>query len=329
MKFNIFTHGDFDGLVSGAIAYNFCKEASLYLGTIEFVEYSTYPPDVWDKFPFERVVNVVTDFPYSKSLPSSEFFIWSDHHQERETPKDEDLNRGIYFYDPEAPSCARVLSPLAKLNPLLEDLIPWADMVDSAAYKSAEQAVLMREPPLRIAVAMSQTFDDDNFRSELLKLICEVPTEQLLTHPKVEDAYKRYSWKQERSLEYLEKNLVVYEEKGVKVGICSYVGYKFSSRYAPFLVQPDVDFLIHIRKIPPWEDPRVSLSVSYNPWKEYPVEISLHLVLQEVYEGESGGHTRVAAAVLPNVQEPTKLARKLARVICTRFVLASEKIENG
>jgi len=326
VKFSIYTHGDFDGLVSGAIGYNFCKEAGLSLDKITFVEYSTYPPEVWDSYRFDPIVNVVTDFPYSRTLPSSAFFIWADHHQERFAPDPSEITQGVCFYDPNAPSCARVLEPLARLNPLLEALVPWADMVDSARYESAEQAVLMKDPPLRVAVAMTQTFNDDVFRVELLKMICQFPPDQILSHPKVDDAYRRYTWKQERSIDFLQKNLVLHEDKGVLVGICSFVGYKFSSRYAAFLVQPDLDFLIHIRSIPPWDSPTVSLSISYNPWKEFTSVIPLHEVLCDVYDGDSGGHVRVAAAVLPNAQAAMELARKLAQVVCVRLAAVREKV---
>ena len=77
MKFDLYTHGDFDGLVSGAIMYKFCLESGLEPGRIEFVNYSTHAPSVWDNFPFDNsAVNVVTDYLFSPALLESSFFVW-------------------------------------------------------------------------------------------------------------------------------------------------------------------------------------------------------------------------------------------------------------
>jgi len=200
----------------------------------------------------------------------------------------------------------------------LADLIPWADMVDSANYESPEQAVLMREPPLQLAVAVSQIFEDFEFKRKLLVQIIDTPVEELIQDPIVKDTYRRYAWKQEKSIDYLTENLVVYSENDVLVGICSFVGYRFSSRYAAFLVNPEIDYLIYIRKIPPWDEPEVSLTVAYNPWKEPIIRLDLNKVIQEVIPKDSGGHERVAAAVLPSVSVATEVARNLAKNICRR-----------
>jgi len=58
MKFRLFTHGDFDGLVSGSIVYRFCLECGLEPSLIDFVNYSSHPLDVWNEFMFPSLFGV-------------------------------------------------------------------------------------------------------------------------------------------------------------------------------------------------------------------------------------------------------------------------------
>ena len=318
MDFNLYTHQDFDGLVTGACVITFAREVGLKLNAVHFVNYSTHPLKEWDSFAFPSdKVSIVTDYMFSQSLLNTPFFIWSDHHQREHSDHENKVDNGIIVFDDTAPSCAHLWkNVVASLNPNLASLIPWVDIVDSASYDSPEQAVLMQDLPLQIAVATSQIFDDPQFLVNLMEQIMVSPVEEIIKHPKIKDAYRRYTWKQKKSIDHLTENLEVIKGNSTSVGICSFAGLRFSSRYAAFLVNPDIDYLIFIRKVPPWNTPQVSVSLSLNPWKKSHKNFNLNEVLQRVIPGDSGGHENVAAAVLPNAIDAISAAHEVAKVLC-------------
>jgi len=311
---DIYTHGDFDGIVSGAILYQFCIDQGLAVNSIQFVNYNTHPKDSWHMYPFDTTrLNLVSDYYFSDNLITTEYFIWADHH-ERGDYDFSQVQNGTIIYDPKAPSCAGLLTSLLKEESFLHEAIKWADIVDSARYRDAKQAVLMNESPyLVLAAASSQNFSDSEFRVKTLINLATQPIEVIIKDPKIKDDYRRFCWKQKSAVDYLGKNLIVTENKP-KIGVCSYVGCKFSSRYAPFLVNPDLEFLIQIRKIPPWNQEIVGISVSYNPWKEPEVPLALNEIISECTE-DGGGHERVSAATLPNLTAAIDVSHRMIELM--------------
>jgi hypothetical protein len=87
---------------------------------------------------------------------------WFDHHPTAFQPPQlrdvyENAHLATWFFDPASPSCAGLIARMLqqkwgwKLPPRLADAVEWADKIDAAKFKSAEDAVSLGNPAQRLA----------------------------------------------------------------------------------------------------------------------------------------------------------------------------------
>jgi hypothetical protein len=111
--------------------------------------------------------NACVDFRYSAS-PAMRW--WFDHHRTAFQPASlrdayERERSATKFFEPDAPSCAglvvRTTSRAWSWRPpaFLDELARWADVIDAAAFASADEAVAVATPAQRLAVWVSHNRD--------------------------------------------------------------------------------------------------------------------------------------------------------------------------
>ena len=173
MNCRVFYHDMcFDGACSASLFTRFHREC---IGTAESFEYQGLvhrAGALYDDSWFDAAgENAIVDFKYSSS-PRVTW--WFDHHLSAFlAPEDEaKFRRGQcnpdgtpgpqamrQFFDPSYTSCTSWIAHIAStrfnmdITPLRE-LIYWADIVDGAKYESAEAAVGIAEPAMKLTMVI-------------------------------------------------------------------------------------------------------------------------------------------------------------------------------
>ena len=173
MNCRVFYHDKcFDGACSASLFTRFHREC---IGTADAFEYQGLvhrAGALYDESWFEQAdENAIVDFKYSAS-PRVTW--WFDHHLSAFlTPEDEAHFRAgqknadgtpgpeamRQFFDPSYTSCTSWIAHIASTKfgmdvAPLKELIHWADIVDGAKYESAESAVEMAAPAMKLTMVI-------------------------------------------------------------------------------------------------------------------------------------------------------------------------------
>ncbi len=170
----IYTHTDFDGLISGLIML---RVTGLSAKDVRFVS----PSDIQRNLIEVEPQSAVTDLPLPRQKGVKIEF-WSDHHASTQ-PDPEYFKESAY--DPESPSCARILFDKFKNNPKVakyEELIKWVDIVDSASYPDLNMVNDMSNPYIRLVKSLKSKdseFDDTFYLPYLLNKFISMDIEDI------------------------------------------------------------------------------------------------------------------------------------------------------
>ena len=165
MNVRVFYHDKcFDGACSASLFTRFHRECIEPSATYGYHGLVHRAGALFNEADFIGDENAIVDFKYSAS---PKITWWFDHHLSAFlTPQDhDDYRRGMAdgsyamrrFYDPSYTSCAGFLTHIASTKfgfdaaPVAE-LVKWADIVDGALYESAESAVEMAEPAMKLTL---------------------------------------------------------------------------------------------------------------------------------------------------------------------------------
>ncbi|MFO0932339.1 MAG: hypothetical protein U1E39_06475 [Planctomycetota bacterium] len=287
--FIYFHRSCFDGVVSAAL----CGEVlSRRWGAKRFayraVGYEMR--DVWlnTRLPAR---SAVVDFLFH---PSAEF--WADHHPTTFLPPLSQLSiaspspDGKWIYDPSAPSCASVLrSELCKLAEgraaWYADTVAWCDKIDSAAYESAEEAVLSDAPAIQISRALAAETSRSRIR-RVIQQLAIVGLPEIARTPWIRATWQMLAARGARALGLFRQacrvldGVVAFEVSGVAT---------YASRYAPFYFFPSADYSVGLVNHGSYS----KVTAMRNPWKNFP---SAHI--GEIFtQWGGGGHERVGSAI--------------------------------
>ena len=321
----LYTHGDFDGVVSAALA-------SLWSGVEDF--FFSGPGAIRRNSIGER--DIVCDLPH----PAREVRAWFDHHKQNiEEAKQMgwSVGQGAAF---EAPSAARVIFEHLKdevhFPHFLEQTVQAADRVDSMDYASLEQW-LADEPDNRINESIFLPGEDlTQARGYLVGLVLRLrdyPIGEVARFPEVEDRYRRSREHAQRAQEIIQKTGRMIPEAQICVIDFSEmkVAPSFSKNLA-YLVFPEASAVLSIvgvldkgRKT---NDLRMSLSL--NPFLGR--DLSRH-DCAEIFDTMQigGGHRSAAGARLTAFSKAERLrAKQLAlEEIVSRWNRQAQTDEEG
>ena len=186
----------FDGACSASIFTKFHRECIGGADAYEYVGLAHKPGGLDDSI-FGPDENAIVDFKYSRS---PRLTWWFDHHQSAfMTPDDrahfEAGQEGPLalrqFFNPDYISCTGFIAAIGrdKFNfdtSGLSELLHWADIVDGARFESAQSAVEMKEPALKIAMVIENA-DDPNFIPRIIPTLTEMPLADVLAQPFVQE----------------------------------------------------------------------------------------------------------------------------------------------
>jgi hypothetical protein len=258
--------------------------------------------------------NAIVDFKYSAS-PKVTW--WFDHHLSAFlTPEDQkDFERGQTdgsqrmrkFYDPKYVSCTSLITDIARINfgfntvPLME-LIKWADIVDGAKYESAQAAVEMAAPAMKLTMVIESS-GDDSLVPRLIPLLTEMPLEEVLDQGFVQELLGPLMERHRAAIELIRSRAVL--DKGVITFDITDQPTEGYNKFIPYYLHPEGTYNVGLSK----SSFRAKVSVGTNPWTKLPADKLANLAaICERYGG--GGHARVGAISFPPDREDE--ARKAA-----------------
>lgn len=292
MKVRVFYHDKcFDGASSAALFSRFYRER--IRNNVEFVFSGLLhrAGSLFNEKDFDGEENAIVDFKYSSS---PKITWWFDHHQSAFlSPADashfEQDQSNQKFYDPDFKSCTGFIATIAKerfgFDPApVAELIRWTDIIDGAMYADARTAVEMREPAMKLTMAIEAT-QDYAFVPRLIPFLVTKPLGEILQEPFVASLLPPLLERHQRSIEVLrERSRLQDGTIFFDVTDLELEGY---NKFVPYYLHPESIYSVGLSK----SSFRVKVSVG-SIWAPKPPVVNLAKVCER-YGG--GGHARVGA----------------------------------
>ncbi|MBN2357866.1 MAG: phosphoesterase [Deltaproteobacteria bacterium] len=255
--------------------------------------------------------NAVVDFKYSTS---HRLHWWFDHHKSgfrspRQRAHFEARRSPQMFFAPEYPSCSMLIHDVARDRFGVDlgrfgETLRWADLIDSARFSSAQQAVELTEPALQLMTYIEASSD-----AEVNALIPRFGRESLAAivagepvHGTFERLFAEH-WRnvdRVRAAARLTGQVLLTDLTATPLdGINKFIG---------FYLFPDAVYSVAVIAGPR----RAKVAVGTNPWRAGSRRHDI-AALCEPYGG--GGHAAVGAVTLPAGQtaEALRVAREIAQ----------------
>lgn len=255
--------------------------------------------------------NAILDYRFSATEKVTWFF---DHHRTAFQTSDEqqvfEANRdnGRYFYDPDYSSCTKLISDVswrhfAMKDPALDELVRWADIVDSARFDSPEQAVNRTDPVLRM-VSVVEHYGDDKFIARMVPELSSKPLLEVAQSQFIEDRFKPLGEKHGRFVERV-------RESGQRMGRVVFVDLTSSvldsvGKFVTYALFPDSVYSVIVGVL----KSGAKVSVGYNPWSGKPLDTDISAICAR----HGGGGHPVVGAISFRSNEVDR-AREVARSI--------------
>lgn len=260
-------------------------------------------------------VNCVVDFRFTASPKLDWYF---DHHVsgivgEEERRQFEADRSGHKFFDPGFGSCCKLIAQVATERfgvdlSALADLVEWADVIDAARFRDAQQAVELKEPALRLMTVIEAHGNDKFIAPRVRELSEGASLASLADAPQV----KRLL---EPLLEMHAKNCRAIQERGVFAdGVVRFdlagSGDDRYNKFIPYWLFPESRYCVAVTA----SKSRAKVSVGSNPWAPVPRS---HNIAELCARYGGGGHPVVGAVSL--AADQLERARQIAAEIAAEL----------
>jgi hypothetical protein len=281
----------FDGMISCVLAWEFLEtEERWSIRHIRPVNYDLRAN--WLEIDLDTPCAVL-DFLYH---PSARF--WADHHSTTfasEKAQDYYHRRAsassLLVYDPHSSSTASLLwnrfSSFFVNRPRLQEMMQWADKIDSARYESVEEAIVGDAPALRINFSLM--LGDADYCESLVRRLRENDLKFVSELPDVMQRFEKVRKKVLRGLDHLRQRIVLLND-GITAFDVETTDDVIVSRYSPFHFFPNARYSIGILR----HFDAVRVTAMRNPWLTFE-----SVALGRIFERfGGGGHQRVGSVRL-------------------------------
>lgn len=303
---HLYFHQDFDGICSAAAL-------ELYLRALSpRAQFLRKPVDYdlkrdWPTATLEKHTAVV-DFLYH---PDAEW--WFDHHETTFVREDWQLGYRPdeqHVWRPDYKSCPRIiiesvsdLSLKGKLRLQFAEYLEWCDLIDSAGYESARQAVECAEPALRINATLQRDPTPD-YLGLLIDSFQALPLARVAELHQVVERFSTASALQAKAISYIRRTAVI-DRRVVFLDFARHA--ELFNRYAVYHLFPTVAFQIALYK----SGPAHRLTVAANPWSNFEGP-DLGAVCEK-YGG--GGHRAAAGILFRSRRRALRVAKEIAAML--------------
>lgn len=288
----------FDGLVSCVLAWEFLEKQKGWNVT-EFLPVTYTVRSTWLSNPLKAPCAIV-DFLYH---PNADF--WADHHATsmltQEVAADYHRRKECFplYFDPKAGSCASLLYRHVGRGlldkPHFQEMVEWAEKIDSARYASVEEAILGEAPALKInrSILLEPGADYARFlckelREHSLEYVAEL--DEVRTRQNEVERRTRAGLKKLGERECGERKWVKMEPGGVVKFEAELKGDEIINRYSGFHFEPDARYSLAVIR----SEDGTAITAMRNPWREFP-----SVPLGRIFEKkQGGGHQRVGSVFI-------------------------------
>lgn len=297
MTLHIYFHRDFDGVVSATILTVIMKKLKY------FNEFKYYPVDYnikddWIKHSLIIPAGVV-DFLFH---PDATYYY--DHHSTSfESDECNFAQTKFKRWDSSSKSAASLIAGTFFEDVDLEefqDMVKWADTIDSAEYASPSDVYDYNNKYLILSKIAGQYANEDSILVEMIESI---------VNGNIVDFLSNYEHEIFRLISQELDSLKALKEKlSIKGNVClfdqgeSNMGYQ---RFLPYYYYPDLDYVVGIYP----SDKNYKISLGYNPWKTDNV-IDLG---KEAKKFGGGGRMNVAGIVVNDYRTALDVAKALIK----------------
>jgi hypothetical protein len=311
MKVRVLYHDHcFDGAASAAYITRFLRSKFYPEAQFEYTGLAHRADQLFEDSLFDGDVNVIVDFKYA-THPNLTW--WFDHHQSAflSTADAEHFHRdhsGRKLLDPSYRSCTKFISTVVQREygfeaPDLEELVTWADIVDGALYESAQSAVEMNAPAMKLTLVVEGS-QGPTLVKRIICLMQNHSLAEIIAEPEIQTEYERlrqthlYNINVIRQTGSCDRGVIYFDL--VDYGIEGY------NKFIPYYLFPDSAYTVSVST----SSFRTKVSVGSNPWARDPLQHNLASICER-YGG--GGHPKVGAISFPigAVMEARKAAAEI------------------
>jgi hypothetical protein len=268
-------------------------------------------------------VNAILDFRFSALKELTWYF---DHHvsafvapddrafYEARATQGEAGGERRFFHDGAYSSATKLIADVGRERFGLdraptEELVGWADMIDSAAFPSARMAVERREPELRLMTVVEH-LGDDAFLARMVPRLLAEPLADVARSADVVQAYEPLGRAHEAFIKLVEQRARV-------MGVVVFVDLtdqliEVAGKFVTYALYPESAYSVLLSR----SKSKCKISIGYNPWSPVPRKHNIAAICER-YGG--GGHPVVGAISLPaeKVDEAKARALSIAEELAT------------
>ncbi|MBV8844646.1 MAG: phosphoesterase, partial [Bryobacterales bacterium] len=186
----------------------------------------------------------------------------------------------------------------------LSELVKWADIVDGAQYASAEEAVNLVAPAMRLTLVIEGAHGSEIVQ-KIIRMMRHNTLEEIAGDPEILKIYQPLYERHLRSVDIIRQQAQCHD------GVIYFdlVGQDLEgyNKFIPYYLFPDSVYTVSVST----SSFRTKVSVGSNPWSRRPVEYNLASICER-YGG--GGHPRVGAISfeIGAVDQARQAAREIA-----------------
>jgi nanoRNase/pAp phosphatase (c-di-AMP/oligoRNAs hydrolase) len=304
----------FDGLASAAVFSRFYSAIISPGANIEYEGLAHKAGQLINEDLFGPDENVIVDFKYSAS---EKLTWWFDHHESAFLSAADEAHfrrdvSGHKFYDPDSRSCTKFIATVAEKKfgfaaADLQELIYWADLIDGAVFPSAQAAVELKEPAMKLMLEI-ETTRDRRLLHKIIGLMQHNPLDAVLNEPEVKSTFEAMYENHIRSIDVMRERAKCVD--GVIEFDISDKNLDGYNKFIPYYLFPDSVYCVGVSR----STSRAKVSVGTNPWTTKERKHNLARLCEQ-YGG--GGHAVVAAISFK--PEDLESARAAAREIAQKL----------
>jgi len=259
---------------------------------------------------FDGDENAIVDFKYA---PNPKLTWWFDHHQSAFlSPADAEHFRterhGNYFFDPAYRSCTKLIAHIARdrfgyENPFLADLVKWADIIDGAQYASAQEAVELAAPAMKLTLLI-EAANGSEIIHRIIGWMRTKTLDEIVALPEIQAVFQPLYERHLRSID------VIRQQSATTDGVIFFdlvgSGLEGYNKFIPYYLFPENVYTVSVSEQPF----RTKVSVGSSPWAGEQVRHNLATICER-YGG--GGHSKVGAISFPTgaIEQARQAAREI------------------
>jgi hypothetical protein len=260
-------------------------------------------------------VNAILDYRFTASERVTWYF---DHHRtafaspEDRAFFDSRVENGRFFYDDRCTSCTKLVAEVAErrfgvdMTPLAE-LVRWADVIDSAGFASAEEALDRTNPVMRLA-AVIERHGDDALVAKLAGELEKRSVHEVADSSEVSRRYRKIAEQHERFVKRVRERAVL-RGRVVSVDLTD-EPLESIGKFVTYALYPTAVYSVITGLL----SNGVKISVGYNPWSGKPCDADISAICAR-YGG--GGHPFVGAVQFTKAE--VEKARDVSRIIAAEL----------